>query len=221
MPFLLLLVVALALGSLIAALAAHYPHTAGVSQPSDRAARQIGHAMAAHSRLRRLLRERLDPATATGLALSLSLLVIFLAGLVLGRSRLPHPLELDTRRVRPERRTVGRRSPSRLVDSGTRARHVAWRDPNRDRPRGGRRDLGVRAAPEPLDRIVLLRRHRRPGLPHAGVEGRARPRPAGVQPGRRDSWDPPSRAVTRRWRPPSSAPSRLSRAADGRLLGAL
>jgi len=84
MPFLLLLVVALVLGSLIAALAAHYPHTAGVSQPSDRAARQIGHAMAAHSGLRRLLRDRFDPATATGLALSLSLLVIFLAGLVLG-----------------------------------------------------------------------------------------------------------------------------------------
>jgi membrane-associated phospholipid phosphatase len=84
MPFLLLLVVALALGSLIFMLAARYPHTAGVSRPSDRAARQIGHSLAAHGGARRLLPERLDPATATGLALSLALLVIFLAGLVVG-----------------------------------------------------------------------------------------------------------------------------------------
>ena len=36
MPFLLLLLVALTVGSLVTVLAAHYPHTAGVSQPSDR-----------------------------------------------------------------------------------------------------------------------------------------------------------------------------------------
>jgi undecaprenyl-diphosphatase len=83
MPFVLLLLVALAAGSLVMVLAAHYPHTAGVSQPSDRAAQQIGHTIAEHRRLRRLLRSRLDPATATGLALSLALGVIFVAGLAM------------------------------------------------------------------------------------------------------------------------------------------
>jgi undecaprenyl-diphosphatase len=84
MPFLLLLLVALTVGSLVAVVAAHYPHTAGVSQPSDKAARQIGHAIAEHSRLRRLLRSRLDRETITGLALSLALVLIIVAGLVIG-----------------------------------------------------------------------------------------------------------------------------------------
>jgi membrane-associated phospholipid phosphatase len=83
MPFLLLLLVAVTVGSLVMVLAAHYPHTAGVSQPSDQAAAQFGHVMAEHSRLRRLLRDRLDPATATGLALSLALVVILAGGLVI------------------------------------------------------------------------------------------------------------------------------------------
>jgi membrane-associated phospholipid phosphatase len=84
MPFLLLLLVALTIGSLVMVLAAHYPHTAGVSQPSDQAARAIGHEIAEHRRLRRLLRQRLDPTSATGLALSLALVVILVAGLVIG-----------------------------------------------------------------------------------------------------------------------------------------
>lgn len=84
MPFFLLLLVALAIGSLVTVIAAHYPHTAGVSQPSDRAAAEVGHVIAEHRRLRRLLRQRLDPTTATGLALSLALLVIVVAGLVIG-----------------------------------------------------------------------------------------------------------------------------------------
>jgi membrane-associated phospholipid phosphatase len=84
MPFLLLLFVALAIGSLVTVLAAHYPHTAGVSQPSDKAAQEIGHVIAEHSRLRRLLRSRLDRETATGLALTLALLLIIVAGLVIG-----------------------------------------------------------------------------------------------------------------------------------------
>jgi membrane-associated phospholipid phosphatase len=87
MPFVLLVLVALTIGSLVTVLAAHYPHTAGVSQPSDQAAREIGHVIAEHQRLRRMrrvLRGRLDPTTATGLALSLALLVIIVAGLVIG-----------------------------------------------------------------------------------------------------------------------------------------
>jgi membrane-associated phospholipid phosphatase len=84
MPFLLLLLVGLTIGSLVTVLAAHYPHTAGVSQPSDQAARAIGHELAEHRRLRRLLRQRLDPTSATGLALSLALVVILVAGLVIG-----------------------------------------------------------------------------------------------------------------------------------------
>jgi undecaprenyl-diphosphatase len=84
MPFLLLLLVALTIGSLVTVLAAHYPHTAGVSQPSDRAGERIGHTIAEHSRLRRLLRSRLDREAATGLALSLALVLIIVAGLVIG-----------------------------------------------------------------------------------------------------------------------------------------
>jgi membrane-associated phospholipid phosphatase len=87
MPFVLLLLVALTVASLVTVLAAHYPHTAGVSQPSDKAAAQVGHVIAEHERLRRLRRVlggRLDPTTATGLALSLALLVILVAGLVIG-----------------------------------------------------------------------------------------------------------------------------------------
>jgi membrane-associated phospholipid phosphatase len=87
MPFLLLLLTGLTIGSLVTVLAAHYPHTAGVSQPSDTAAREIGHTIAEHERLRRLrrlLRGRLDPTTFTGLALSLALLVILVAGVVIG-----------------------------------------------------------------------------------------------------------------------------------------
>ena len=81
MPIVLLLLVALAAGSLATVLAAHYPHT-GVARPRDRAVRQLGHTIAEHRRLRRLVRSRLDPAAATGLALSLALFVIFLAGIV-------------------------------------------------------------------------------------------------------------------------------------------
>jgi undecaprenyl-diphosphatase len=83
MPFLFLLLVALTIGSLVMVLAAHYPHTAGVSQPGDQAAVRAGHVIAEHGSLRRLVRGRVDPATATGLALSLALVVILAAGLVI------------------------------------------------------------------------------------------------------------------------------------------
>lgn len=82
MPIVLLLLASLAAGSLVTVLAAHYPHTAGVSQPSDQAATRAGHAIAEHGSLRRLLRGRLDPAAATGLALTLALVVILAGGLV-------------------------------------------------------------------------------------------------------------------------------------------
>ncbi len=83
MPFLLLLLVALTIGSLVMVLAAHYPHTAGVSQPGDTAATRAGHVIAEHRSLGRLLRDRLDPAAATGLALTLALGVILVGGLVI------------------------------------------------------------------------------------------------------------------------------------------
>ncbi len=83
MPFLLLLLVAFTIGSLVMVLAAHYPHAAGVSQPSDHAATRAGHVIAEHRSLRRLLRDRVNPATATGLALTLALGVILLGGLVI------------------------------------------------------------------------------------------------------------------------------------------
>lgn len=82
MPFLLLLLVAVTIGSLVMVLTAHYPTTAGVTQPSDRVAQEVGAIVAEHSRLRRLLRDRVDPTAATGLALTVALGVIFVAGIV-------------------------------------------------------------------------------------------------------------------------------------------
>jgi undecaprenyl-diphosphatase len=84
MPFVLLLLVALTVGSLVTVLAAHYPHTAGISQPSDKAAREVGHVIAEHRTLRRHLHGRLDPATATGLALTLALVVVLVGVVALG-----------------------------------------------------------------------------------------------------------------------------------------
>ena len=84
MPILLLLLVALAVG------AAVDPGRLALSDGRDRpdapdgdGEEKVGHALAQHSRLRRLLMQRLDPAVATGLALTLALATIVVGGLVL------------------------------------------------------------------------------------------------------------------------------------------
>jgi membrane-associated phospholipid phosphatase len=83
-PIVLLAVVALAFGAVVTVAAWRYPSAALVpTRPTARASEAVGHTLAHHSRLRRLLVDRLDPGVATGLALTLALGVIVLGGLVL------------------------------------------------------------------------------------------------------------------------------------------
>lgn len=85
MPLLLLVLVAVSasLGSGLAAW--RYPRlSAGSSAPAFTAARKVGESAAAHSRFRRTLVSRLDASAATGLALTLALLLTIVGGLGLG-----------------------------------------------------------------------------------------------------------------------------------------
>lgn len=84
MPVLLLLLVALSFGAIVTAAVWRYPSAALVpTRPTATATETMGHTLAQHSRLRRLVVERLDPGVATGLALTLALAIIVLGGLVL------------------------------------------------------------------------------------------------------------------------------------------
>ena len=84
MPVLLLLLVALAVGSAVTLAVWRYPSMPfGPDRPTEAATEAVGHSLAHHTRLRRLLVERLDPGVATGLALTLALGGIVLGGLVL------------------------------------------------------------------------------------------------------------------------------------------
>jgi len=84
MPILLLLLIALAAGTVVTLAVWRYPDAPFVpTRPTATAAEAVGHTLAHHSRLRRLLVGRLDPGVATGLALTLALGVILLGGVVL------------------------------------------------------------------------------------------------------------------------------------------
>ncbi|HKY25537.1 MAG TPA: phosphatase PAP2 family protein [Gaiella sp.] len=84
MPLALLLLVALGAGAIVTVAVWRYPSSAFVpTRPTAAATEAVGHTLAHHSRLRRLLVTRLDPEVATGLALTLALGVIVLGGLVL------------------------------------------------------------------------------------------------------------------------------------------
>lgn len=85
MPIAILLALALAVGIAVFIGARRYPTAAGALPPASAAAgRQLGREAVRHPGLARLLRGRLDPATATGLALTLALLVAVVGGLLLG-----------------------------------------------------------------------------------------------------------------------------------------
>lgn len=85
MPFLILLAFALVAGVAVFTAALHYPTATGASPPATEAAgRQLGEQALRHAWLRRLLRGRLDPGTATGLALTLALGAAVIGGLLLG-----------------------------------------------------------------------------------------------------------------------------------------
>jgi undecaprenyl-diphosphatase len=84
MPLLVLVAVALAFGAVAALLASRYPGApAAVARPTVDVAQEAGRTLARHGRLRALLGRRLDPQQATGLALTLASVVVFVGGLVL------------------------------------------------------------------------------------------------------------------------------------------
>jgi undecaprenyl-diphosphatase len=84
MPLLVLLLVALFAASAVAFVAWHYPMPLASPTPSLAAAKAVGREIGHHERLRRLLKSRLDPGVATGLALTVALAVVIAGGIVLG-----------------------------------------------------------------------------------------------------------------------------------------
>jgi undecaprenyl-diphosphatase len=84
LPVLVLLAVALAVGAVVVVAVWRYPSAPFVpTHPTAAATEAVGHTLAHHSRLRRLVVDRLDPGVATGLALTLALATILVGGLVL------------------------------------------------------------------------------------------------------------------------------------------
>ena len=84
MPILILLLVAAIAGSLVFLLGSRYPTPVVGQAPAQAAGQKLGHEAARHPWLSRTLRSRLDPATATGLALTVALAAAITGGLVLG-----------------------------------------------------------------------------------------------------------------------------------------
>ena len=84
MPFLILLLVATIAGSLVFLLGSRYPTPVVGQAPAQAAGEMLGHEAARHPWLSRTLRGRFDPASATGLALTVALVVAIGGGLVLG-----------------------------------------------------------------------------------------------------------------------------------------
>jgi len=84
MPFLVLLLLALAGGTLAAFLASRYPTPVVGQEPSEAAADMLAEEASKHPWLRRMLAQRVDPQTATGLVLTLALGLAIVGGLVVG-----------------------------------------------------------------------------------------------------------------------------------------
>ena len=82
MPLLLLLILALTVGLATGLLVWRLPRTVASAQPASESARKIGETVGRHRTLRSALRARMDPATATGLALTLALLVVIAGGVL-------------------------------------------------------------------------------------------------------------------------------------------
>jgi membrane-associated phospholipid phosphatase len=84
MPILILILVATIAGSLVFVIGNRLPTAAVAEEASQAAGRKLGHEATRHPWLSRMLRSRLDPASATGLALTAALLAAIAGGLVLG-----------------------------------------------------------------------------------------------------------------------------------------
>ena len=84
MPIFALVFIALAAGALAFLVASRYPTPAVGEAPADAAAATIEAEMERHPWLLRLVRDRLDPATATGLALTIALGLAIVGGILIG-----------------------------------------------------------------------------------------------------------------------------------------
>lgn len=85
MPFLLLLALAVTVGSAVGVAVWRYPRIEGTpTAPTLAAARTVGETAGRHPKLRAVLDARLNPAGATGLALTLALAFVIGAGVLLG-----------------------------------------------------------------------------------------------------------------------------------------
>ena len=84
MPLVVLLLVAISVGVVVFAAGARYPTPVVGQHAAADAGTRLGEEAVRHAWLSTMLRKRLDPATATGLALTLSLAVVVLGGIVLG-----------------------------------------------------------------------------------------------------------------------------------------
>jgi undecaprenyl-diphosphatase len=84
MPIFVLLLIAFTAGLLVAWLGTRYPTPVVGQHPAEGAAERIETEMEHHPWLYRLGRERLDPATATGLALTLALGLTIIGGMLVG-----------------------------------------------------------------------------------------------------------------------------------------
>jgi undecaprenyl-diphosphatase len=83
-PFLLLLALALTVGVVVGLLAWRYPRIADPTAPAIDTARKVGESVGRHPKLRSFLDARLDPAVATGLALTVAMLVAIGGGVLFG-----------------------------------------------------------------------------------------------------------------------------------------
>lgn len=84
MPILVLLLISLAAGALVAYAVSRYPTSVAGHTPANSAADHIETEMERHPGLLRLVRGRLNPATATGLGLTLALGLSIVGGLLIG-----------------------------------------------------------------------------------------------------------------------------------------
>jgi undecaprenyl-diphosphatase len=84
MPFLLLVLLALAGGILVAFLASRYPTPVIGQEPSEAASELLAEQTVKRPWLRRMVARRVEPQTATGLALTLTLGLAIVGGLLVG-----------------------------------------------------------------------------------------------------------------------------------------
>lgn len=84
MPIFLLIVIALVAGALVTFVASRYPTPVIGPAPADGAAVRVEAQMEKHPWLLRLVRDRLNPATATGLALTIALGLAIIGGILIG-----------------------------------------------------------------------------------------------------------------------------------------